>query len=482
MAIFARYEALRKEIKALVAENEELKQLVLLLRENQELKSVLHNQFNERNLLPDFESSRIDQQEPLANQAFLDASDDLDQSQNSQNASLRLGIRQRLPTGLSTSYPLSSPPPGAMAASFRGSPPRFQFCPPTPTGSISASGASSPKFAAPAVSLRSASSPGYCHECAFPWHPHRPPSAPAFSCGARPPFLPCWPQPGPQRFPAAPDPCARGSPADYQAFGFGPAPAQPPPLAFWMGAAGAEAAAGGGLFFASPVQNAFPAPPQGSQRPAAPPQPPEPSPGPAPPPEVGKSESPAPEEAPQPPRAEESNGSVQRQGAADSSSSTTGTTGEEANKQERLVGEVAFQLDRRILASIFPDRVGLYGFTVSNIPEKISQREKDPFLQLSLEQSEAAMERYNSVMDTLKPLGYNPQLHPSLTERIVNTFGILRGRPKASSPEAAAYSDVQHLEEVVKSMAPAEMREDCLLLLSCLHKLSQEDGKPLFIW
>ncbi|XP_039220597.1 speriolin isoform X3 [Crotalus tigris] len=504
MAIFTRYEALRKEIKALVAENEELKQLVLLLRENQELKSVLHDQFNERNLLPNFESTRLDQQEPLLNQAFLDASN-LDQSQSSPSTILRLGIRQRHPSGLTaqltTQYPPPPPSPpggGVMASTPRGhSPPRFQVCSPSPVGSTSASGASSPKFAIPAappISLHPSGSRGYCHECAFPWHPHLPtlsPAAPsnpvaAFPNSTPPGFLPCWPQPGAQRSPPAPRPFACGSPAAYQAFGFsqgGPVPAQALPLAFWMGAGGA--AGGGAPLVAAQVQSALPPLLQDSQHPTARPPLPVAPPISAPPPEVGKGEPPAPEGGLQPPPAlqsKESSGSVQREGAADSSSSTVGAREQEANKQERIVGEVAFQLDRRILSSIFPDRLRLYGFTVRNIPEKISQREKDPFLQLSQEQSDTIMQRYKSIMDSLKPLGYDPSVHPGLTERTVNTFGIVRERPEATSPEAAAYSDIQHLEEVVRSVAPPEMVEDCLLLLTCLQKLSQEDGKPLFIW
>ncbi|KAJ7338277.1 hypothetical protein JRQ81_011035 [Phrynocephalus forsythii] len=149
---------------------------------------------------------------------------------------------------------------------------------------------------------------------------------------------------------------------------------------------------------------------------------------------------------------------------------------------ERIVGEIAFQLDRRILSSIFPDRIRLYGYTVGNIPEKIAQGGNDPLSPLTPEQRTSMMEHYNAIMTRLKPHGYDPSFHPQFTEHIVNTYGILRERPDTTGTEKETYNDPAYLQEVIENVVPVDKRADCITLLVCLQKLSQADGKPLFIW
>ncbi|XP_047580971.1 speriolin isoform X2 [Lutra lutra] len=149
---------------------------------------------------------------------------------------------------------------------------------------------------------------------------------------------------------------------------------------------------------------------------------------------------------------------------------------------ERLVGEIAFQLDRRILSSIFPERVRLYGFTVSNIPEKIIQASLNPSdHKLDEELCQTLTQRYVSIMNRLQSLGYNGQVHPALTEQLVNAYGILRERPELAASEGGSYS-MDFLQRVLVETVHPSMLSDALLLLSCLSQLAHDDGKPMFIW
>ncbi|XP_065256199.1 speriolin [Emys orbicularis] len=150
---------------------------------------------------------------------------------------------------------------------------------------------------------------------------------------------------------------------------------------------------------------------------------------------------------------------------------------------ERIVGEIAFQLDRRILSSIFPERVRLYGFTVNNIPEKIIQASTNAISnQVDEQQCTAMTRRYLEIMNRLKAVGYNPCMHPSFTEYIVNAYGILRERPELAASESGSYNNVDFLRKVVLETVPEPVRDNALILLECLAQLAKDDGKPMFIW
>ncbi|XP_054023381.1 speriolin [Dryobates pubescens] len=141
---------------------------------------------------------------------------------------------------------------------------------------------------------------------------------------------------------------------------------------------------------------------------------------------------------------------------------------------EQLVGEVAFQLDRRILSRVFPDHPRVYGFTVSNIPEKIMAISLGAVPEAVAEQwASAAVQRYLGLMRQLRPLGYSPSVHPAFTESLINTYGIRADRP-VHNP------GINVLHQVITEIVPGEAREKALQLLHCLHTLAQDDGRPLF--
>ncbi|XP_054432456.1 speriolin-like protein [Pteronotus mesoamericanus] len=152
-----------------------------------------------------------------------------------------------------------------------------------------------------------------------------------------------------------------------------------------------------------------------------------------------------------------------------------------AEKDGRIVGEIAFQLDRRILAYVFPGVTRLYGFTVSNIPDKIKQTSiKSLDGSVDEKKLRELTHRYLTLMARLEKLGYNREVHPVFSEFLINTYGILKQRPDLRANPL--HSSPAALRKLVIDIVPPKFLGDSLLLLNCLCELSKEDSKPLFAW
>ncbi|XP_061463617.1 speriolin-like protein [Rhineura floridana] len=152
-----------------------------------------------------------------------------------------------------------------------------------------------------------------------------------------------------------------------------------------------------------------------------------------------------------------------------------------SKRNGRIVGEIAFQLDRRILAHVFPGITRLYGFTVSNIPEKIKQVSMKSLVGSVDEKKHRGMtQRYLDLMIRLEKMGYHIQVHPVFSEFLINTYGILKQRPDLSSNPM--HNSPADLRKMVIDIVPSKFLGDTLLLLNCLCELSKEDNKALFAW
>ncbi|XP_035246615.1 speriolin-like protein [Anguilla anguilla] len=175
---------------------------------------------------------------------------------------------------------------------------------------------------------------------------------------------------------------------------------------------------------------------------------------------------------------------IQKEPFSDSTQlSQEGKVPSDSKKMERLVGEIAFQLERRILFHVFPGQSRLYGFTVLNIPEKILQISKHPLTgKVDEDYRYDLSQRHLSLMDRLRMLGYSVPIHAPFAESIVNTYGILKQRPDAYSAEELGYNNPEFLRAIIIKTAPSKLLKDLLCLLSCLCFMARQDNKPLFLW
>ncbi|XP_040900957.1 speriolin-like protein [Toxotes jaculatrix] len=151
--------------------------------------------------------------------------------------------------------------------------------------------------------------------------------------------------------------------------------------------------------------------------------------------------------------------------------------------KNRLLGEIAYQLDGRILSYVFQGHKRLYGFTLLNLPEKIIQVSTHPLTGKVDEGYRLHLtQRYADLMEQLNRLGFKTTLHPPFTEFIVNTYGILKERPDKYSTQTMDYNNPDFLRELIVTTAPGKLQKDLLLVLTCLCSMAQKDRKPLLLY
>ncbi|XP_075720694.1 speriolin-like protein [Rhinoderma darwinii] len=147
---------------------------------------------------------------------------------------------------------------------------------------------------------------------------------------------------------------------------------------------------------------------------------------------------------------------------------------------EQFVGEIAFQLDRKILCAVFLEGRRLYGYRVADMDKKIKQVTTCALTgKVNNELRSELYLRYHHTMDQLKELGYDLTVHPYFTEYLVNTYGVMNEKTREKHYSSR---DLQVLGKMIIEYMPCDKVKDILVILNCLAKLTKQDGEGMFPW
>ena len=159
---------------------------------------------------------------------------------------------------------------------------------------------------------------------------------------------------------------------------------------------------------------------------------------------------------------------------------------------KRIIGEIAFQLDRRILEYVFAwkqeseqprdKRRRFYGFSVSNIGAMIRKEATEKNGQLNVKKELEMRYRFEYVMKSLVKFGYLLEKHSTLSQDLVNKYGLLSGPPDRKTARDLGLDDPIILRLLLIQMIKNEnVLQDVLIILDCLCLLAHEDKKSIFL-
>ncbi|XP_069113075.1 uncharacterized protein [Argopecten irradians] len=158
---------------------------------------------------------------------------------------------------------------------------------------------------------------------------------------------------------------------------------------------------------------------------------------------------------------------------------------------KRLVGEVAFQLDRRILQYVFSETFvpekerhkRYYGYSIPNMWEMIRKEALDERGNVNTKKEVAMTRRFEYIIKTLANFGYVLEKHAQFAQDMVNKHGLLNAPPDKQTVKAFGLEDPVILRVLLSKLLQNDVElQDELILLDCLCLLAYDDRKPLFRW
>ncbi|CAL1533261.1 unnamed protein product [Lymnaea stagnalis] len=153
----------------------------------------------------------------------------------------------------------------------------------------------------------------------------------------------------------------------------------------------------------------------------------------------------------------------------------------------KLLGELAFQLERRILDYVFgmedSKRRRFYGYTVSNIFSMMERETKFPKGGSDVITKSELAGRLKKLLQALERYGYNIKTHGEFAQEMVNKYGLLACPPDESTIAQFGLNDPNAIAHLIQQLAqgPSEIGS-LTVLLNSLKYLSKCDQRPLFIW
>lgn len=157
----------------------------------------------------------------------------------------------------------------------------------------------------------------------------------------------------------------------------------------------------------------------------------------------------------------------------------------------RLIGEVAFQLDRRILEYVFTSkffsdkkkRKRYYGFSIANTGQMIRKEASDDQGKLNTKTELEMRYRFDYIIKTLSSFGYMLEKHGQFAQDMVNKYGLLNAPPDTVTVKEFGLEDPVILRVLLSQLIDSDVElQDELVLLDCLCLLAHDDRKSIFMW